>query len=129
MIYNEFYKDATGPSYLSNYLRDPRMHHMWRADYFGQEHWVTTKETHFVEMPPSTELPGITNQGKPRILEPDQPRLLAQYRDPSTTVMNMTFKVLTGAPRAFEIPNFLSSVEVDHILDVAHAMDLHSHFF
>ena len=124
LLFNEFYRNATGRTYLSNYLRSPPMHHMWRADYFGQEHWVTTKETHFVEMPPAEALGGITQRGADRVLKDEDPRLLAQYRDPSVQIMNMTLKAISCAPRAFEISNFLSQVEVDHIMEVAGAANL-----
>jgi prolyl 4-hydroxylase len=37
----------------------------------------------------------------------------------------MTLKVMSCAPRVFEIQNFLSQAEVDHILDLAQEEDLH----
>mmetsp|Transcript_41780 Transcript_41780/g.126759 ORF Transcript_41780/g.126759 Transcript_41780/m.126759 type:complete len:271 (+) Transcript_41780:957-1769(+) len=53
-----------------------------------------------------------------------QPRILQEYRDTERAQLNMTLKVLSCAPRAFEIPNFLSGVEVDHIIKLATGMDL-----
>lgn len=38
--------------------------------------------------------------------------------------MNMTLKALSVAPRVFEIKNFLSQKEVDHILHIAGGIDL-----
>jgi len=102
-----------------NYPRSPASHHMWRADYFGQEHWVTTSETHFVQHPPKEQAKRITQKGLERKLPDDQPRPLAEYRDTTQPIMNMTMKVISCAPRAFEIQNFLSETEVDHILDIA----------
>jgi hypothetical protein len=55
LSFHEQYKNFTGRSYMSNYLRKPPMHYMWPADYFGQEHWVTTRETHFVKLPPKED--------------------------------------------------------------------------
>jgi hypothetical protein len=47
------YQEFTGIEWLSLYpRRHPPRHKMWPADYFGQEHVVETKETHFVEIPP-----------------------------------------------------------------------------
>ena len=94
---------------------------MWRADYFGQEHWVTTKETHFERLPPSEELGEITAMGSERILKEIDPRFLQDYRvkdvdGQPVKNMNMTLKVLSCAPRVFEIRNFLSEQEVNHIL-------------
>jgi len=92
---------------------------MWPAAYFGQEHWVTTRETHFDAMPPDIMLAPIVSHGKIRQLQPGQRRLLSNYRTPDTDILNMTLRVISCAPRAFEIPNFLSSVEVEHILHLA----------
>lgn len=122
--FGEIYKEKTGRSYLVNYPRNPPRHFLWRADYFGQTHWVTTKETHFNVLPPKIRLPRITAQGKARILPDDKPRLLQEYRTQDQTVMNMTLKAISCAPRAFEVPNFLSQVEVDHILELAGAEKL-----
>ena len=47
-----------------------------------------------------------------------QPRLLPDHRA-KDEFLNMTLKVLSVRPRAYEIENFLSEVEVDHIVDYA----------
>lgn len=119
LAFNEVYKNFTGRSYLANYLRDPPRHFMWRADHFGQQHWVETKETHFVEMPPDDNLKQLESFGSQRILKQDEPRLLQEYRDPKQSTMNLTLTAVSVAPRVFEIPNFLSEVEIDHILKIA----------
>ena len=121
--FNEVYMNVTGRSYLVNYPRARPSHFMWRADHFDQTHWVTTRETHFTEMPPADLLAPIKVYGKKRFLSADQPRLLSEYRKQG--ILNMTLKVVSCAPRVFEIPNFLSQVEVDHIMDLALAEDLH----
>ena len=100
--FSDQYFNVTGRTYLSNYLRPAPSHHMWRADYFRQEHWVTTKETHFNTLPPAEETPKITVHGKERKLRDDEPRLLSKYRVNEGT-MNMTLKVLSCRPRVFEI--------------------------
>jgi hypothetical protein len=125
--FHEQYQAFTGRSYVAQYLRKRPIHFMWRADYIGQEHWVTTAETHFTSVPDadSPELDSITDTGKKRVLEQDQPRLLSSYRDPGQDgVMNMTMTVMSCAPRVFEIKSFLSEVEVDHIIRVAKKMNL-----
>ena len=98
--------------------------HKTGADYFGQEHWATTRETHFVELPPKSKIGKITKQGRARKLADDEPVALSQYRNPSSSILNMTLTALSCAPRVFEIRNFLSHVEVQHILDIAGAADL-----
>lgn len=122
--FGDAYKERTGREYLAMYARDKPMNFMWHADFIGQEHWATTRETHFVDLPPEEKLGKITAYGKSRILADDVPRSLKEYRDTERTQMNMTLKVLSCAPRAFEIRNFLSSVEVDHIIKLATGMDL-----
>lgn len=103
------YKNFTGGSeWLSMYPRNRPRHKIWRADYFGQEHVVTTTETHFVKIPETRKLE-TAELGK----EYDP---LPEYREPGT--LNMTIKALSCAPRAFEIRDFLSDIEADHILDV-----------
>lgn len=118
VLFGEEYKKFTGRSYLVNYPRPGPSHHMWRADYFNQTHWVTTRETHFEKMPPIEKRPKIKQYGKKRALADKDPRLLSEYRTGEDT-MNMTIKAISCAPRVFEIANFLSPVEVQHLLDVA----------
>lgn len=121
------YLNFTGRSYLANFGKEgPRKapsNFIWRADYFGQEHWVTTRELHFDRLPPSDQL-GLDSEETP-FLKEDDPRLLSEYRVATDVpYMNMTLKVLSVAPRVFEIPNFLSPTEVAHILDLAGSIEL-----
>jgi prolyl 4-hydroxylase len=136
----QHYTKATGRAFLSHYngqtpLKPPKpKHSMWRADYFGQEHWVTTREVHYDRLPPAEHLQALPRLDRDRELANDDPRLLSNYRvagaetssssSSSLPTMNMTLKVLSCAPRVFEIANFLSPVEVQHILDIAHAKTL-----
>lgn len=123
--FGRHYFNFTGREYLSMYPRNAPSHKLWRADFFGQEHWVTTRETHFVEMPNEEELSPIDpKMGRKRVLREDEPRLLHQYRT-QEPYLNMTLKVLSCAPRAFEISNFLSPTEVDHIMYLTTGMKLH----
>ena len=130
LAFHEQYKAFTGRSYLANYLRAPPTHFLWRADYFGQEHWVTTHETHFVQEPPEAQLGKVTmtTHRERRLLAQEKQNkgnsiALKEYREPSE-FMNMTLKVLSCAPRAFEIDNFLSETEVNHIVKLASGIDL-----
>lgn len=122
-LFNEKYREVTGRDYLAIYPRaKPRYFH-WPAEYFGQEHWVTSKETHFATLPPEDKLEKITTWGKDRIIGDDEPRLLQEHRV-EEPVLNLTLKVLSCAPRVFQIDNFLSDIEVDHILELAGGMRL-----
>lgn len=130
LMFNEQYFNFTnertngrGRTWLPS-LRDRPIHFMWPADYFGQEHWVTTRETHFIkELPPLDEIEPITVIGEQRVLKEDEPRHMQEYRVLESQ-MNMTLRVLSCAPRVLEIENFLSGVEIDHILQIASAAEL-----
>lgn len=127
LLFNKAYFNTTGRSYLANYgesFRKPPSHFMWPANYFGEEHWVTTKETHFAEVPPHPKLGKITKAGSARVLKDNDPRILQEYRVPNQTMMNMTLRVLSVAPRVYEIPNFLSEAEVHHIIELAGGIEL-----
>jgi prolyl 4-hydroxylase len=124
LSFSEQYLNFTGRSYLANYLRPPPTHFMWRADYFGQEHWVTTRETHFTKVPPEEDVEPILISGTKRVLKEGDARLLQEHRVPDQTFMNMTLKVISCAPRVFEIQNFLSPAEVAHILQIAGGIEL-----
>jgi prolyl 4-hydroxylase len=105
----QLYKNFTGSEWLTMYPRNPPKHKIWRADYFGQTHIVPTNETHFLTVPSSLHHLSVDEMGQNK-------NSLAAHRAPG--VMNMTIKAISCAPRAFEIDNFLSDAEVDHILDI-----------
>lgn len=125
------YKNFTGGSeWLATYppTKAPPYHKMWRADYFRQQHVVQTKETHFVEHPPLVN--GVKYATKRN--EASDSIAFPELRKPGE--MNLTLTAVSCAPRAFQIDNFLSDVEADHILEVmqeyketTHAPDMHSH--
>jgi prolyl 4-hydroxylase len=105
------YKQKTGRDWLSLYKkRHPPRYHMWNANYFSQEHTVTTDETHFHSLPPNLAP-----------IKFGERHLHENYRSPS---LNLTLTVLSCEPRVFEIRNFLSDTEVDHILELAATMNL-----
>ena len=104
------YKNFTGGSeWLGNYPTEPPRHHIWRADYFGQEHFVQTRETQFVKLPPKEVLHRMTSQQLRRNMT-DSPAMM-EYRVPG--LMNITIKAVSVEPRIFQIDGFLSEVEVD----------------
>eukprot|EP00592_Proboscia_alata_P009378 CAMPEP_0194357626 /NCGR_PEP_ID=MMETSP0174-20130528/5087_1 /TAXON_ID=216777 /ORGANISM="Proboscia alata, Strain PI-D3" /LENGTH=453 /DNA_ID=CAMNT_0039127735 /DNA_START=340 /DNA_END=1698 /DNA_ORIENTATION=+ len=117
------YKAFTGIDWLSLYPKRKRpSHQMWTADYFGQQHSVTTSETHFKETPPDDMLGKISNAKKLRHVDTNATRALENYR--AKDYLNLTLTVLSCAPRVFEIKNFLSQVEVDHVIHLATGMKL-----
>jgi hypothetical protein len=115
-LFAKQYRQFTGTDYLALYKqRLPPRYHMWRADSLGQTHVVTTSEIHYTELPPDKELKRGTSIYGPR---PDEIGRMRRYRDQQAE-LTLQLKVLSCAPRVFEIQNFLSSVEVEHILDLA----------
>eukprot|EP00586_Coscinodiscus_wailesii_P002810 CAMPEP_0172480864 /NCGR_PEP_ID=MMETSP1066-20121228/6362_1 /TAXON_ID=671091 /ORGANISM="Coscinodiscus wailesii, Strain CCMP2513" /LENGTH=399 /DNA_ID=CAMNT_0013242621 /DNA_START=18 /DNA_END=1217 /DNA_ORIENTATION=- len=124
LLFAQKYREFTGRDYQSLYPRNVPLHKIWPAQYFGQQHWVETKETHFVALPSPEELAKITQRGIARRLSPKQPPLLSSYRTPDTPTLNLTLTTLSVSPRVFSIPNFLSPLEVQHILHLATGMSL-----
>jgi prolyl 4-hydroxylase len=110
------YKDFTGGSeWLGHYPTQPPKHWMWRADYFGQEFSVQSEETQFKEIPPAENLKHLSIVDMKG--SQTDPLPFSEYREPG--VMNITIKAVSCAPRVFQIENFLSDAEVDHILEMA----------
>lgn len=111
------YRNATGGSeWLAQYPNREAgpLHPIWRADSYGQEHVVQSYETQFTAIPPvANSLNGaayaIKRNSSADIAFPE-------YRAPG--LMNIAIRAVSAAPRAFQIDNFLSEVEVDHLLDV-----------
>lgn len=67
------YKKMTGRHYMSLYPRMKPKHFLYPADHFGQEFWVTTKETQFKEVP-TEKLSPIRKSGLERVLKEDDVR-------------------------------------------------------
>lgn len=119
LSFDKEYRKVTGRTYLASYRRPPPIHFMWPANYFNQVHWVTTRETHFISSPGDIARTTVNL----RRIEGDEPIALEQYRD-QAAYLNMSLKVLSCAPRVFEIENFLSPIEVDHIIELGTAATL-----
>lgn len=121
LAFNELYYHATGRQWLGLYGRKhaPRFP-IWPADSFDQIHTVTTKAAHIVKPVPD-------DFAKAKVgwygLTPEEEEKLKAYQSPEET-LTMTMKVLSVAPRAFEIQNFLSEEEVHHILELATGIKL-----
>ena len=128
LAFNQLYKYFTNREWLALYGRKyPPRYPMWSADYFGQTHTFTTNELQFESIPPQNIWKKVPWYG-----ESDEERQYLQpYRAnstagdaPATPSINMTMTVLSVSPRVFEIKNFLSQEECDHILELATGMKL-----
>jgi len=120
-VFAEQYRAFTGTDWLALYKqKQPPRFHMWRADSFGQTHTVTTKEIHFVEFPDKDELHRGTSIYGPR---PDELERIRRHRHQYPT-LDLTLTALSCSPRVFEIRNFLSDIEVQHLLQLIEKADL-----
>ena len=116
-VFAEQYRAFTGTDWLALYKQKrPPQFHLWRADYIGQTYTISTKHIHFVELPDDErELKRGMSVYGPR---PDEVLRMRKHRD-RFPELNLTMRVLSCAPRVFEVDNFLSDVEVQHILELA----------
>lgn len=90
--YARDYLVTTKRHWLAMFPRPLPKHHMWRADYFFQEHTITTRETHFIKPPSDKELSPIYFDGEYGVSSSTRPRPLSKYRIPAD-VLNLTLKV------------------------------------
>ena len=117
--FSELYRNATNREWLALYQRkEPPKYFMWPANSFGETFSVETQETHFVSLP--VEHADRQSEMMRRLRRED----LAPYRDPTSSSLNLTLKVLSVEPRVFEIQDFLSEAEITHILEIAANMRL-----
>jgi hypothetical protein len=122
ILFNQLYQGFTGREWLGLYKRKyPPRHHMWPADSFGQIHQVQTRETHLISLPPSSI--ALAQTSKYGSTEKERAEL-APYKDPNQEILTLNLTVISVIPRAFEVQNFLSPAEVDHLLEVATGMKL-----
>ena len=124
MAYAREYLAVTHRSWLSMFPRPQSMHYMWDGTYFGQEHIVKTDQTHFISMPGNNDAWKMLDYADYDDMADELSKRngerfklnLSQYRakDP----LELTMKAVSVAPRVFEIDNFLSDIEVDHLIEM-----------
>jgi prolyl 4-hydroxylase len=112
LLFDTFYRSFTGRSYLATYPRRQPNHFMWPAQYFNQQHWVSTRETHFRSS--SSEW---LNTTVPLQLHSGDTVSWQNHRDPIR--LNLTLTVVSCEPRVLEIRDFMSPHEVDHIMELS----------
>jgi prolyl 4-hydroxylase len=117
-VFAEQYKKFTNSEWLALYKQKrPPQYHMWRADAVDDTFYVESKQIQFIELPEEAELKRGMSVYGPRPDEKERMRR-HRHRDP---LLNMTVRVLSVTPRVFEIENFLSPVEMDHIQMLSYA--------
>jgi len=132
-VYGREYQAKAGKPWLGQFPRPMGMHNMWKAQYFGQIHTVKTKQSHFNSLPDeSAELwkrldyedydaiaGNEESQDQTNNLTKDYGGHVALEGHRQTGYLELKLKAISVSPRVFEIKNFLSRVEVDHILAMA----------
>jgi len=128
MKYGQEYLAKTQRSWLSMFPRPMNMHFMWDAQYFGQEYKVLSAQSHFLTMPLAKDRKG--HEEIWRQLDYADYDVMAEKKQQQENYLNLkkyrkegplelSLKVVSVAPRVFEIDGFLSDVEVEHLLDMA----------
>jgi hypothetical protein len=121
--FNKQYEAFTGRQYLPEWKRNAPHLPIWPADSFGQTHVVTTRETHIESALPNDI--ADAKVAKTGATEDELSKLKPYRQDPDVDgplQLNMT--VISVMPRAFEIQNFFSAAEAEHILELATGMNL-----
>ncbi len=129
--YGREYMAVAKTNWLSVFPRPRTMHFMYDAAYFGQKYVVRSDQSHFDKdalsssslsssyskdvwkMLDYADYDRMVNDGKEGKLRLNLP----QYRNKGP--VELTLKVISVAPRVFEIEHFLSDAEVDHLMEMA----------
>lgn len=121
--FNKQYQAFTGRQYLPDWQRKAPHLPMWPADSFGQTHVVMTRETHIESSIPQDI--AQAKVGKTGATEAELAKLKPYRKDPDVDgPLQLNVTVISVMPRAFEIQNFFSVAEAEHILELATGMNL-----
>ena len=122
--YARDYLIRTRRLWLANFPRPAPFHFMHNAEYFGKTLTFKSWETHFTSRPKRSDLEKLsfddhehrvhreTRYGK------DLSIALPKYRQGSGRELELKMEAISCAPQVFRIDDFLSKVEVEHILDL-----------
>lgn len=127
--YAREYLVKTKRTWLAMFPRSSIFHHMYSADFFGQEHVILSKQTHITSLPRGKSgLKSVWQRldysdyesmvEKTKVGGPDAALNLRSHRKEGN--LELTLKVASVTPRVFEIDNFLSDIEVDHLIQMAY---------
>mmetsp|Transcript_30445 Transcript_30445/g.71305 ORF Transcript_30445/g.71305 Transcript_30445/m.71305 type:complete len:813 (-) Transcript_30445:91-2529(-) len=122
--YARDYLIRTRRLWLANFPRPAPFHFMHKAEYFGKTLTFKSWESHFTSRPPRSDLEKLsfddhehrvhreTRYGK------DLSIALPKYRQDSGRELELKMEAISCAPQVFRIDDFLSKVEVEHIIDL-----------
>ena len=122
--YARDYLIRTKRLWLANFPRPAPFHFMHNAEHFGKTLTFKSWESHFTSRPPRSDLEKIsfddhehrmhreTRYGK------DLSIALPKYRQGSARELELKMEAISCAPQVFQIDDFLSKVEVEHIIDL-----------
>lgn len=98
---------------------------MWSADFLGQIHSIETSELYFNDVPNALPklsrddfLPDAEQQRRLEMKKYQSSQIKGKANTNNST-MHLDLKVVSCAPRVFEVKKFLSPVEVQHLIDLA----------
>jgi hypothetical protein len=119
--FNDEYEWITGRSYLRNeILEAPPKNPRWSATYFGKQYVTMSRETHFDLRPHEDRMKDFAlDTSSARVLQSDEPPLLSDYRTLGRTSLNLKLSAISCGPEIFEVQDFLSEVEIAHLLDLS----------
>ena len=122
--YARDYLIKTKRTWLADFPRPVPFHYMHAAEYFGKTKTIKTFERHFTARPPRSELEKLSYDEHERRVHrearygKDLSISLPKYRQEGTSELELKMETISCAPQVFRIDNFLSNVEVGHILDL-----------
>ena len=115
VLFSTWYQTQTARPWYGMFPRPPPIYHMWSADYFGQTHTIQTTQTYYQKLPPRKMLKPMTMMD----MEQRHDEHHVSYRSNNAELLPLNLTVISCRPRVFEIRNFLSTVEVNHLLSIA----------
>jgi len=120
--YGRDYLVATKRAWLGMFPRPRPLHFMHPARFFQQQHSIATSQTHFHSIP--SELTDVIETGTRRLGDewkavPEDGVALKTHRSGNDNELELSLRVVSCAPKVFEIDNFLSDVEAQHLMDIA----------
>lgn len=122
--YARDYLIKTKRTWLADFPRPVPFHYMHNAEYFGKTKTVKSLERHFTTRPPRSKLEKLSYDEHERRVHretrygKDLSISLPKYRQEGARELELKLETISCAPQVFRIDNFLSAVEVEHIIDL-----------
>jgi len=122
--YARDYQIKTKRPWLADFPQPVPFHYMHDAGYFGKTKNIMSWESHFTTMPPRSQLEKLSHDDHEHRVRretrygKDLSIALPKYRQGGDRELEIKMETISCAPRVFQIDDFLSKVEVEHIIDL-----------